>query len=113
MYYRMELTYDGIIDIPDTKYITASSTGYNLPPGNSKKISDLNLTLKSLLPNDIKVKIIFDDIRLRSKLITYKTIKYTKNLFFHTILGFTQSHSSPSNDALRRYIQLIAGAFKS
>ena len=45
--------------------------------------------LKSLLPDDVKVKMTSDNIRLRSKLPTNITIKVTKMSFFHTILGFT------------------------
>ena len=32
MVYRMELSYDEIVDILDVKYIAGSTTGYTLPP---------------------------------------------------------------------------------
>ena len=54
--------------------------------------------LKSLLPNNVKVKITIDDYRLRSTLTTNKTIKFTKKTFFYAILGFTQSHSESLGD---------------
>ena len=31
--YRMELTYDEIVDILEVKYIAGSTVGYTLPPG--------------------------------------------------------------------------------
>ena len=49
--------------------------------------------LKSLLPNEVKVNITINDIRLRSNLTIKKTIRFTKKLFFYTILGFIQSYS--------------------
>ena len=73
--YRMELTHDEIVDILDIKYIAGSTIGYTLPPG-IYEISDLNLTLKSLLPNERKVNNIIDDIRLGSNLTTNKTIRF-------------------------------------
>ena len=33
MVYRMELTYDEIVDILDAEYIAGSNIGYTLPPG--------------------------------------------------------------------------------
>ena len=62
--YRMELIYDEIMDVLDIKYISASSIGFTLAPGIDE-LSDPNLMLKSLLPDDVKVKTTFDDIRLR------------------------------------------------
>ena len=72
----MELTYDAFVDILDIKCIAASTIGYTLPLG-TYEFSDLNLMLKSLLSNEVKVNITIDDIRLRSNLITIKTIKFT------------------------------------
>ena len=109
MVYRMELTYDGNIDILDKKYIGASTTGYTLPRG-IYEISDLNLMLKSLLPDDVEVNITNDDISLRSNLTTYKTIKFTKRSFY-TILGFTQSHSGPLGD-IKGLVQKIPETYK-
>ena len=43
--------------------------------------------LKSLLPKEVKVKNKIDDIRLKSNLTTYKTIRFTKKSFFYRILG--------------------------
>ena len=81
MVFRMELTYHEIADILDTSYIAASSTGYALQR-SIYEICDTNLILKSLLPDDVKVNVTFDDISLRSNLTTHKTINHLKNLFF-------------------------------
>ena len=104
----MGLTYGEIEFILDMKYFDASSTGYTLLPG-LYEISDLNLMLKSLLPNEVKVNITIDDNKIRSNLTTNKTIKFTRK----TLLGFTQSHSGPSNDPPEGYIQKISGTYKS
>ena len=79
--YRKELTYDGFVDILDIKFIAGSTVGYTQPPG-LYETSDLNLMLKILLPYEVKVFITIDDIRLRSKLNTNKTVKFTKKTFF-------------------------------
>ena len=68
--------------------------------------------LKSLLPDDVKVNITIDDIGLRSNLTTIKTSRFTKNCFFYTMLGFTQSHSWPLSET-EGFVQLIPGAYKS
>ena len=81
-----------MVDIFDIDYIGASTIGYTLLPG-IYEISDLNLMLKSLLPNEVKTNITIDDIRLRSNLTTNKIIKFGKKSFSYTILGFTQSDS--------------------
>ena len=54
MAYRLQLTYDKIIDILDVENISGSAIGYALPPA-LYKISDFNLMFKSLLPKEVKV----------------------------------------------------------
>ena len=81
MVFRTELIYSEIEKLLDLKLIATSSIGYTLPPGRYE-ISDINLMLKSLLPDDVKVNFTIDDIRLRSNLTTNKTIRFTKNLIF-------------------------------
>ena len=113
MVYREEVTYHETIDILDIKYTAGSTNGYTLPP-SIDRICDLNLMLKSLLPNELKLDITIYDIRLRSNLRTIKTIKFSrKKLFGHTTLGFTQSHSGPSNDLPKRYFQKITNSCKN
>ena len=92
--YRMQLTYDEIMDILDLKYTPTERTGYSLNPG-IYEVVDLNNTLKYILPDNVKVTITIDDIRLKSNLKINQTFIFTNKSFFYTILGFTQSHQAP------------------
>ena len=109
--YRMQLTYNEIIDILDFKYIPTKRTGYSLNPG-IYDIDDLNDTLKYILPDKIKVSVTIDDIRLKSNLKTNQTLIFTEKSFFYTILGYTPSRSYPLDD-IEGFHQLIAGSYKS
>ena len=109
--YRMRLSYDEIMDILDLKYFSTKRRGYSLNPG-IYEVVDLNNTLKYILPDNVKVNITIDDIRLKSNLKTNQTLIITKRSFFYTILGFTQSRSYPLNDIDSHY-QLIAGSYTS
>ena len=84
----MPLIYDGIIDKLDLKIIPTNRTGYSLNPGNCDVIG-LNNTLKYILPDNVKVKVTIDDVRLKSDLKTNQTLLITKKSFFYKILGFT------------------------
>ena len=109
--YRMRLSYDEIIDVLDLKYIPTKRTGYSLNPG-IYEIVDLNNTLKHILPDNVKVNITIDDIRLKSNLKNNQTLIFTEKSFFYTILGFTQSRSYPLDD-IDGFYQIIAGSYKS
>ena len=109
--YRMRLSYDEIMDILDLKYIPTKRTGYSLNPG-IYEVVDLNITLKHILPNNVKVNITIDDIRLKSNLKINQTLLFTEKSFFYTILGFTQSRSYPLDD-INGFYQLIAGSYVS
>ena len=109
--YRMRLSYDEIMDILDLKDIPTKRTGYSLNPG-IYEVVDLNNTLKYILPDNVKVNITIDDIRLKSNLKINQTLIFTKRSFFYTILGFTQSRSYPLDDIDSHY-QIIAGSYKS
>ena len=109
--YRMRLSYDEIMDILDLKYIPTKRTGYSIEP-NIYNVVDLNETLKNILPNNVKIDITIDDIKLKSNLNTNQTLLFTKKSFFYTILGFTQSCSYPLDD-IDGFYQLIAGSYKS
>ena len=109
--YRMQLTYNEIIDILDLQYIPTKRTGYSLNPG-IYEVVDLNNTLKYILPDNVKVSITIDDIRLKSNLKINQTLFFTEKSFFYTILGFTRSHSYPLDD-IDGFYQLIAGSYKS
>ena len=109
--YRFQLTYNEIIDVLDLKYISAKRIGYSLNPG-IYEIVDLNNTLKYILPDNVKINVTIDDIRLKSNLKINQTLIFTNKSFFYTILGFTQSRSYPLND-IDGFYQLIAGSYKS
>ena len=97
MVYRMELTYDEIVDILNVNFIAGSANGYTLTLG-IYEISDINLLIKFLLLDEVKVKKKVDDIRLRSDLTTNKTVRFTKKVFFlynfrlHSIPFWTPKH---------------------
>ena len=108
--YRMQLTYDEIIDILDLKYFPIKRTGYSLTPG-TYEVNDLNNTLKYILPDNVKVSVTID-VRLKSNLKTNQTLIFTEKSFFYTILGFTRSRSYPLDD-IDGFNQLIAGSYRS
>ena len=107
----MRLSYDEFMDILDLKYVTTKRTGYSLNPG-IYEVVDLNNTLKHILPDNGKVNITIDDIRLESNLKINQTLIFNERSFFYTILGFTQSRSYPLDD-IDGFYQLIAGSYKS
>ena len=109
--YRMQLTYDEIIDVLDLKYISTERIGFSLNPGIYEFV-DLKNTLKHILPDNVKVNATIDDIKLKSNLKSNQTLIFTEKSFFYTILGFTQSRSYPLDD-IDGFYQLIAGSYKS
>ena len=66
--------------------------------------------LKSLLPNEVKVKTTIDDIRLKSEQITNKTNRFPYKKLFYVILGSTQSHSGELGD-FEGFVWLIPGSY--
>ena len=111
MVYRFQLTYDEIMDVLDLKYIPTKRTGYSLDPG-IYEADDLNNTLKYIFPDNVKINIKIDDIRLKSNLKINQTLIFTEKSFFYTILGFTQSRFYPLDD-IDGFYQIIAGSYKS
>ena len=109
--YRMQLTYDEIIDMLDLKYIPTRSTGYSLDPG-IYVVVDLNNTLKYILPDNVNVNVTIDYVRLKSNKKTIQTLFFTKKSLFFTILGFTRSRSYLL-DSVDGFYQMIAGSYKS
>ena len=107
----MRLSYDEFMDILDLKYIPTKRTGYSLNPG-IYEVVDLNNTLKHILPDNVKISITIDDIRLKSNLKINQTLIFTERSSFYTILGFTQSRSYPLAD-IDGFHQIIAGSYKS
>ena len=76
----MQLTYDEIIDKLDHKYIPTKRTGYSLPPG-IYEVVDLNNSLKYILPDNVKVSVTIDDVRLKSNLKNNQTLIFTNKSF--------------------------------
>ena len=109
--YRFRLTYDEIIDILDLKYIPTKRTGYSIEP-NIYNVVDLNITLKNILPNNVKIDINIDERKYKTDLKINQTLIFTNKSFFYIILGFTQSHSYLLDD-IDGFYQLIAGSYKS
>ena len=109
--YRMQLPYDEIIDILDLKYISTKRMGYSLKPG-IYEVVDLNNTLKHILPDNVKVSVTIDDVRLKSNSKINQTLIFTEKSFFYTILGFARSRFYPIDD-IDGFYQLIAGFYKS
>ena len=109
--YRMQLTYDEIMDVIVFKYISITRIGYSLDPG-IYEVADLNKTVNYILPDNVKVSVTIDDIKLKSNLKTNQTLNFTEKSFFYTILGFTRSRSYPL-DHIDGFHQLIAGSYKS
>ena len=109
--YRMQLTYDEVLDILDLKHIPTERTGYSINPG-IYELFDLNNTLKYILPDNVKISFTIDDVILKSKLKTNQILIFTEKSFFYTILGFTRSRSYALDD-IDGFYQLIAGSYKS
>ena len=72
----------------------------------------MNNILKHILPDNVKISITIDDIRLKSNLKIDQTLIFTNKSFSYTILGFTQSHQGPLND-IEGFYQILAGSYKS
>ena len=109
--YRMQLTYDEIIDILDLKHIPTKRMGHSLSPG-IYEADDLNNTLKNILPDIVKVIVTINDISLRSNLKVSQALIFTEKSFFYTISGFTRSRFYLLDD-IDGFYQLIAGSYKS
>ena len=109
--YRMQLTYDEIINKLDLKYIPTKRKGYSIEP-NIYNVVDLNKTLKDILPDNIKINVTIDERIYKTDLKINQTLIFTNKSFFYTILGFTQPHSYPLDD-IKGFYQLIPGSYKS
>ena len=107
----MQLTYDEIIDILDLKYIPTKRKGYSLNP-SIYEVVDLNNSLKYIPPENVKVSVTTDDVRLKSNSKTNQTLIFTEKSFFYTTLRFTRSRSYPLDD-IDGFFQLISGSYKS
>ena len=79
--YRFHLTYDEITDILDLKYIPTKRIGYSLKPG-VYEVNDINNTPEHILPDNVKVNVTIDDVRLKSNLKIDQTLIFTEKSFF-------------------------------
>ena len=92
MVYRFQLTYE-IVDILDPKNIPTKRTGYSVNPG-LYEVVDLNNTLKYNLPDNVKVCVTTDDVRLKINLKINLTLflseksLYNFRFFSITLLSF-------------------------
>ena len=77
----MQLTHDEFIDTIDSNYIPTKRTGYSLNP-SIYEVVDLNNTLNYILPDNAKVSVTIDDVRLKSNLKTNQTLNFTGKSFF-------------------------------
>ena len=109
--YRMRLSYDEIKDILDLEYIPTKRTGFSFNPG-FYEVDDLKNKLKYYLPDNVKVSVTIDDIRLKSNIKVNQTLIFTNKSFFYRILGFTQSHQGPLND-IEGFYQILPGSYQS
>ena len=109
--YRMQLTYNEIIDILHLKYVPTKRMGYSIEP-NIYNVDDLNKTLKNVLPNNVKINVSIDERKYKTDSKNNQTLIFTNKSFFYTILGFNQSHQGPLND-IEGFYQILPGSYKS
>ena len=98
----MGLTYDETVDIMYVKKTAGSTVGYTLPP-RQNEINDNNLMIKSLLPNKVKVKVTFDDIRVTSKVLINKKSLLKSHFFGQNMVypNHTQEFHAISEDSFK------------
>ena len=92
MVYRIQLTFDEFIELLDVIYIPSKRVGFFLQPG-MYEVTDTNKTLEHILPDNVKVTITIDDLRLKSNLNINQNLIFKKKFFYFAILDFTQSYS--------------------
>ena len=73
---------------------------------------DLKNTLKTFLPDIVKISVTIHEKIYKSNLKIIETLIFTNKSFFYTLLGFTQSHSYPLDD-IDGFYQLVARSYKS
>ena len=79
--YRFQLTNNEIIEILDIKDFPTKRTSHSLNPG-MYEVVDLNNTFKYILPDNVKVSVTIDDVRLKSNFKKNQTFIFTKKSFF-------------------------------
>ena len=81
MVYRLQLTYDEIIEILDLKYVPSKRTSCSLNRDMCKK-TEMDSILGHISPNNVKVSITTYDIRIKSSLKGNHTLMFTEKSFF-------------------------------
>ena len=79
--YRMQLTYDEVLDILDLEYTPTKKKGSSFNTGTYEVVV-LNNTLKHILSDDVKVNVTIKDVRLKSILKIHQTLNFTKKSFY-------------------------------
>ena len=81
MVYRFKLTYNETIDLLNLKDLPTKRTSYSLNP-EIYEVLELNNTLKYILPDNVKVSVTTDDIRIKSYLKNNQTFFLKEKPFF-------------------------------
>ena len=77
----MQLTYDEIIDLLDLKFIPTTRIGYSKKP-NIYQTSDINNTLKNILPDNAEISVTIDEKIYKSSLKIHQTLIFTNKISF-------------------------------
>ena len=97
------------MDVSDIKSTSATSVGYTLPPGICET-GDINLILRCLLPDNVKINMTIDDIRLKSFLTTKKSNTFTIKSFLYYNRIYSISFRLGDNED---FVQLIPDLYKN
>ena len=92
------------------KYNPTKRLGYSLNTGIYEVVG-LNNTLKHILPDNVKVSVTIDDVRLKSNLKINQNLTFTEKPLFSTYIGFTRSLSYPLDD-IEGFYQLFTGSYE-
>ena len=79
--YRMQLTYDEIMDILDLKHIATKKIGYTLKP-NIYQRNDKNKTLKNISPDNVVISVSIDEKIYKSNFQIKQTLIFTNKVSF-------------------------------
>ena len=69
----MQLTFVEVRDILDLKYKSTKRTGHSLKP-NIYQISDINKTLRNILPNNVDISVSIDEKNIKIRFKNYSNV---------------------------------------
>ena len=95
MVHRFQFSYDEILDILDLKYIPTKRIGFSLKP-NINQISDINNTLKNILPKIVKISVTIDEKIYKSNSKINQTLIFTNKNFLSYYTRFYSVTLLPS-----------------